>query len=440
MELESEIEQYFDRLFPLNRSITGAGYQKSLEIIQELMPLQRLDFFSGQKCLDWIIPDEWNIRDAYIECPDGKRIANLKDHNLHVVGYSEPIDKQLELEELRPHLYTMEDLPDAIPYVTSYYKRNWGFCIPFEKYKQLKSGLYRVYIDSSLKPGQLTVGMTTIPGKTDNEILISTYLCHPSMAVNELSGPLVTAFLYKTLNSMPPLNHTVRFVVCPENIGAAAFLSVYGDHLKEKLSAGYVVNCVGHGNQYTYKRSRRHSSLADRAALNTLTHQTRKFEVIDFFAGGSDERQYCSPGFNLPLGLIMRTMYGRYPEYHSSADDKTLIEFSAMAECVDIYRETIEAIDENGYYLSRVQKGTPQFSRNNDSLYPETMTVNGLTGHDESLQMCLELVNLSDGTNDLLSIAEMRNFRMTDLVRVKNHLIQAGYLTKAPSPASSTDD
>ena len=201
MNIQRDMERYFDRLFPICRSITGDGYQESLDIIREIIPLEKIDFPSGADCHDWTVPAEWNIRDAYIITPDGKKITKFKDSNLHVVGYSHPVDQVLNLEKLKDHLHTIEDLPDAIPYVTSYYMRNWGFCIQYNEYKNLKEGKYRVFIDSDLKPGKLTVGMVTIPGEIEREILLSTYLCHPSMAVNELSGPVVTAFLYKKLMS-----------------------------------------------------------------------------------------------------------------------------------------------------------------------------------------------------------------------------------------------
>ena len=428
MSIEKEMEKYFDRLFPICRSITGEGYQQSLNIIREIIPLEKIDFSSGTECYDWTIPDEWNIRDAYITGPDGEKFARFKDNNLHVMGYSIPVDKELTLAELQKHLHTLQELPDAIPYVTSYYVRNWGFCLSYKDYRKLKDGTYRVYIDSELKPGKLTIGVLTIPGETDKEILLSTYLCHPSMAVNELSGPLVTAFLYKKLLAEKPLRHTIRFVYCPENIGAIAFLSKYGEQLKEKLVAGYVVNCVGHGSLYTYKKSRRGNALADRAALNVLKNQKLPFEVVDFFPDGSDERQYCSPGFNFPVGLIMRTMYGKYKEYHTSLDSKEIISFEAMKESLETYYNVIKTIDENKVYKSSVEYGTPQLSKSPIPLYPNTMSSNKYNPHGSELRMLLEMINLSDGDHDLLTIAEKRNFKMLDMVGIRDRLVEAGYL------------
>ena len=428
MSIKKELEDYFDRLFPICRSITGDGYQESLDILREIIPLEKIDFKSGTECFDWTIPDEWNIRDAYIINPDGVKIACFKENNLHVFGYSVPVNKEVNLHELKEHIHTIKELPEAIPYVTSYYKRNWGFCLPYKDYQKLKEGRYRVYIDSELKPGKLTIGMITIPGNIDREILISTYLCHPSMAVNELSGPLVTAFLCKKLLNEKPLRHTLRFVFCPENIGCIAFLSKYGMRLKDKIVAGYVVNCVGHGKFHTYKKSRRSDTLADRAALNVLEHHKFPFECVEFFPGGSDERQYCSPGFNLPVGLIMRTMYGRYDEYHTSLDNKNLISFSAIEECVETYYETIKTIDENTTCKSVVQFGTPQLSKSPIPLYPNTMKSNKFNRRKDEVNKLLELINLSDGDNDLLAIAEKKKYKMLDLVPIKDRLIEAGYL------------
>jgi len=431
MTIEKQMETYFDRLYPICRSISGEGYQESLDIIREIIPLEKIDFASGTECYDWTVPDEWTIRDAYITGPDGKTFARFKDNNLHVVGYSLPIDKKMTLDQLKKHLHTLKELPEAIPYVTSYYKQNWGFCLSYNKYKNLEEGSYRVFIDSELKPGKLTIGVLTIPGKTNQEILLSTYLCHPSMAVNELSGPLVTAFLYKKLLKEKRFRHTIRFVFCPENIGAIAFLSKFGRELKNRLIAGYVINCVGHGDIYTYKKSRRGNTLADRAALNVLKHQKLPLEVIDFFPDGSDERQYCSPGFNFPIGLIMRTMYGKYKEYHTSLDNKELISFKIMKESVNIYWEVIKTIEENTIYKNRIQYGTPQFSKSKVPLYPNTMVSNKYNEHGVELNKMLAMINYCDGENDLLQVADDKDYKMLEMIKTRDNLIKAGYLIKS---------
>jgi aminopeptidase-like protein len=425
--LEDEIESYFDRLFPINRSITGKGFQDSLDIIREIIPLEKINFNSGEQCFDWTIPDEWNINDAYIITPDGKKIAEFKVNNLHVVGYSVPIDKEINLDELREHLHTIEDTPHAIPYVTSIYSRTWGFCLTHDEYSSLKEGMYRVYVDSEIKPGKLTIGMLTLPGKSDKEILISTYLCHPSMAVNELSGPLVTAFLYKKLKKCQQLEHTVRFVFVPENIGSIAFLSKYGENLKKNIVAGYVINCVGHGDCYTYKRSRIGNTISDRSAINILKNKNIDFKVVEFFPNGSDERQYCSPGFNLPMGLIMRPMFGTFKEYHTSLDDKNYISFEVMKECIDTYYDTIMTIDNNQTYISTILYGTPQLGKY--ALYNPIMDGHSLISRQKRNTL-LDIVNFSDGEHDLLNIAEIAKVRMLDLLDELDMLLKAGILIK----------
>tara|TARA_Y100000310_G_C20625302_1_gene785514 strand:- start:134 stop:1447 length:1314 start_codon:yes stop_codon:yes gene_type:complete len=430
MKVEKELQIYFDRLFPICRSITGEGYQKSLDIISEIIPLEKIDFPSGTDCCDWTVPDEWNIRDAYIVTPEGNKIARFKDSNLHVMGYSVPVNKEISFEGLKEHLHTIEEMPKAIPYVTSYYKNNWGFCLDFNTYQNLKKGKYRVYIDSELKPGKVTIGNLVIPGESDDEILLTSFLCHPSLAINELSGPLLLSFLYKKLISNGPYRHTIRFMICPENIGTIAFLSRYGDHLKNNLKAGFVINCVGHGDEYYYKYSRRGNSLADRAAMNVLKNQLYPVNEVEFFPGGSDERQYCSPGFNLPVGLITRTMFGKYKEYHTSLDNKNLISFKVIRETIDLYFDVIKTIDENRKYYCRVQKGTPQFSKSSVPLYPSTMNASFYKKRDEKFNMLLELVNLSDGNHDLLTIAEKKGFKMLDLLETKDRLVEAGYLVE----------
>ena len=428
MSIEKEMESYFDQLFPICRSITGPGYRKSLEIISQIIPLDIIEFPSGTQCYDWTIPDEWDIREAYIITPRGEKIAQFSKNNLHVVGYSVPVDKELSLGELKKHLYYIESLPNAIPYVTSYYERNWGFCLPYMEYKNLQEGTYKVYIDSDLKPGNLTLGMVEIPGETGKEILISTYLCHPSMAVNELSGPLVAAFLYRNLISGENLRHTVRFVYCPENIGSIAFLSKYGEFLRNRLVAGYVVNCVGHGDSYTLKQSRDGNTVADRIAKNVLEHQNRPYTTIGFFPDGSDERQYCSPGFNFPVALIMRTMYGKYEEYHTSLDNKDLISFEVMKECVNTYANVIRSIDANREYLGRVQCGTPQLSKNKKSLYRSVMDRNSFSSNDNQTRMMLDILNYSDGKHDLLDIAEKCGYSLLELKQVADLLETNDYL------------
>jgi aminopeptidase-like protein len=404
--MNKRMEEYFDRLWPICRSITGNGVRDSLRILNEIIPLQITEVPTGKKVFDWEIPKEWNIRDAWIEGPDGKRYAEFSRNNLHVVNYSIPVDRQLNFDELKEHLHTLPEMPDAIPYVTSYYRERWGFCLSQNEMEKMPSkGTYRVYIDSDLKNGSLTYGELLIPGETDREILISTYVCHPSLAVNELSGPLATAFLYqKVMECMPTRRFTYRFLFAPETIGVIAFLAEKGQHLKEKMDAGYVMTCVGHEGKFNYKRSKQGNTIADRIAEHILKFSGAEYSIRDFSVGGSDERQYCSAGFNLPVGSLMRTPYKEYPEYHTSADDKSIISFDAIGKTVDMYFEILQAMEWNDRY--RVTQPFCELQLGKRGLYPTQ-------GGKEELEMqthhLLHFLSYADGSTDLITIAEKCN-------------------------------
>lgn len=399
---ENNMEAYFDRLWPICRSITGNGLRESLRIISELIPLQLTEIPSGTKVFDWEVPKEWNVTDAYIITPDGKRICEFSKNNLHLVNYSIPVDGEFTFEELDKHLFSIAEMPDAIPYLTSYYKETWGFCISHSERIQLpKTGKYKVKIETSLTKGSLTYGECVLKGETDEEILFSTYVCHPSMANNELSGPLVTAFLYQKLAALPRRRFTYRFVFAPETIGVIAFLSKEGMRLKEKLAAGYVVTCVGDTGNYTYKRSKDFSRNVDTVVEHYLKFSNKPHTVIDFAIGGSDERQYCSPGFNLPVGSLMRTMYQRFKEYHTSLDNKSFISFSAMKETVETYFDIARLHELNRKYVSAVQYCEPQLGKR--GLYPD---VGGQKSRADALSMRLHLLSWADGKNNLITIAE----------------------------------
>lgn len=403
--MNEEIEKYFDRLWPICRSITGDGLRESLKILSEILPLEITEILSGTEVFDWVIPKEWNIRDAYILSPTGEKIADFKTNNLHVVNYSIPVDKELSFDELRPHLHTIEEMPDAIPYITSYYKETWGFCIEYNTLKLLpREGKYKVVIDSTLESGSLTYGECVLKGTTDKEILFSTYLCHPSMANNELSGPLATAFLYRELAKMKKRKYTYRFLFAPETIGVIAFLHGRGEHLKKNLEAGYVLTCCGDPGALTYKKSKRDDAVADQLAQHILRFHTTQFSVLPFSVGGSDERQYCSPGFNLPVGSLMRTPYQRFIEYHTSLDNKSFISFDALAEIVGVYSKIVEAFELNGYYFNKIQYCEPQLGKR--GLYPSS--VDPLFDRQE-LHRMLHFLSYTDGKTDLLQIAEKRN-------------------------------
>ncbi len=423
---EKILKKYFNRLYKICRSILGKGYRESLDIIGELVDLNKINVKSGTKVLDWTVPDEWNIYDAYVVNPKGKKILKFQDHNLHVVGYSIPVNKTIDLKELKNHLYTLPSMPDAIPYVTSYYKREWGFCISYKEYKKLIPGKYKVFINSTIKPGKLVYSDTLIRGTSNKEILLSTYLCHPQMANHELSGPLAWAFLYKIIKETGPHKYSYRFLICPENIGAAAYLH-YSKKKVKNIIAGYIINCVGNGKKYTFKKSRQGNSLADKAALNVLKFSKNKLDIVDFFPDGSDERQFCSPGFNLPIGLIMRNMFGKFPEYHTSLDNSKLISFKTILETINVYLQVLRTIEINFKPIAKVQYGTPQLSKSPIKLYRDLMNFN-IKKKSERIRVLLEILNLSEGKLDLLEIADLKKFRIIDHLDLIDDLLKSKYI------------
>lgn len=403
--MKEDLEKYFDRLWPICRSLTGDGVRETLEILKELVPLEIHEIPSGTQVYDWTIPNEWNIRDAYILTPDGRKIASLHENNLHVVSYSVPVNREMSYEELAGKLHYLPEQPNAIPYITSYYKEDWGFCLTYEEYQKLpKEGSYKVVIDSTLAPGSLTYGDIVLPGESDEEILFSTYVCHPSMANNELSGPLVAAFLYQEIAKLPKRKFTYRFVFAPETIGIIAYLNRVGEHLKSKLHAGYVLTCCGDEAPFVYKKSKRGDSIADRAAQHILKAAEVDHKVIPFAVGGSDERQYCSPGFNLPVGSVTRSMYRNYKEYHTSLDNKDFISFEAMTKTVEIYVQIAQALELNDYYVNLIPHCEPQLGKRD--MYPSTA---GWLNGTEYLYNLLHFLSYADGTVDLLEIAEKRS-------------------------------
>lgn len=398
----SNIEHYFDRLWPILRSLTGEGVRKTHDILGELVPLRRIEIPSGTQCFDWTVPREWMVRQAYFVAPDGRKLCDVSENNLHLLNYSAPFRGRVPLAELQSHLFSLPDQPDAIPYVTSYYKERWGFCLSQKLRESLPDGPYDVVIDTAFIPGSMTISEAILPGESSSEVLLSTYTCHPSLANNELSGPLVTAFLYRRLAGLPHRHWTYRFVFLPETIGSIAYLASAGAQLRQSLIAGYVVNCAGDPAPFTYKRSRRGDTIADRAAEHVLSHRTgSKARIYDFFPTGSDERQYCSPAFDLPVGSIMRSMYGTYPEYHTSLDNRDFISFAAMTETVDVYFDVCQAIEANRTYINRKPRGEPQLGKY--GLYPTLGTPQREA--QRQIDAIMWLLNLADGSRDLLSIA-----------------------------------
>ena len=404
-------------LYPINRSLTGAGVRQTLAYLGNLLPdLVMHEVPSGTKAFDWTVPDEWTIRDAYIADESGKRVVDFHQHNLHVVGYSEAVDLWLDREELEQYLHSLPGQPDAIPYVTSYYKRRWGFCLTHNQRVALPQGLYHVVVDSDLKPGVLNYAELILPGETDEEVLLSTYICHPSMANNELSGPIVTTALVQWLQSLEKRRYTYRIVFIPETIGSIVYLSKNIDRLKRQVIAGFNITCIGDDRCYSYLPSRNGSTLSDQAALHVLHHTDSDFKRYSWLDRGSDERQYCAPGIDLPIATIMRSKYGEYPEYHTSLDDLNLITPSGLEGGYIALRRAIEVFEKNGYFKV-IQLCEPQLGKR--GLYPTLSTKE--TNKDICTMM--NLISYCDGRLTLLEIAELVGDPFWELIPIIKKLI-----------------
>lgn len=387
-----------ERLFPICRSITGNGLRESLQLLQAEVPLTLTEVPSGTKVFDWTVPDEWNITDAYIKNRHGERIVDFKQNSLHVLNYSVPVHATMPLGELRPRLFSIPEMPDLVPYRTSYYKPTWGFCLSHRQLEAMGDGDYEVCIDSSLAPGHLTYGEYRIQGRTDDEVLISCHSCHPSLCNDNLSGMTVALELARVLQTIHP-RYSYRFLWIPGTIGAITWLATHEDVLP-RVRHGLVLSCVGDPGQFTYKRSRRGDADVDRAVEHVLETSGHRVEVRDFIPYGYDERQYCSPGINLPVGCFMRTPNGEYPEYHTSADNPSLVTAEALAESLTQLLAIVEVFEENRSYQNLEPKCEPQLGKR--GLYRPT---GGIKDAGASEIAILWVLNYSDGHHDLLDIA-----------------------------------
>jgi len=416
-KLGKEMHDLANVLFPICRSLTGEGVRETLKIISRKIPIKINEVPTGTKVFDWSVPKEWNIRDAYIITPDGEKICEFKKKNLHVLGYSTPINKLISLNELQDHLYSIPNQPDAIPYVTSYYDERWGFCISHKDRLKLVDGVYHVFIDSYLEDGSLTYGELIIPGETNKEVFLSTYVCHPSMANNELSGPVVTIALAKFIKALKNRRYTYRIIFIPETIGSIVYLNKNLYHLKEHVDAGFNITCIGDERCYSYLPSRHGNTLSDKVALHVLKHTDRNFKSYTWLDRGSDERQYCAPGVDLPIATIMRSKYGEYPEYHTSLDDLCLVTPSGLEGGYKALKKAIEIIEKNTYPRINVL-GEPQLGKR--GLYPTLSTKKS----GVKVRKMMDFISFCDGKHSLLEIAELINTPFHDLLEIMEKLVE----------------
>jgi len=402
----------------VNRSLTGEGVRETLQYFKQIIPeLEIKEVSTGYRAFDWTVPEEWEINNAYIENEHGEKIVDFKSNNLHVVGYSEPVDKWLTLEELNGHLYSLPEQPDAIPYVTSYYKKRWGFCLAHDQRQSLAPGKYHVVIDSNFKSGVLNYAEVILPGETEEEIFLSSYICHPSMANNELSGPVVTIALCDWLKSLSKRKYTYRIVLIPETIGSIVYLSKNLDHMKENTIAGFNITCIGDDRCYSYLPSRKGGTLSDRAALHVLEKTDPDFNRYSWLERGSDERQYCAPGVDLPVASIMRSKFGEYPEYHTSHDNLDLISAKGLEGGLTALSRAILAIENNAIFKTTVL-GEPQLGKR--GLYP-TISVKGSA--NEARKM-MNLISYCDGEHDLIQIADLIDAPVWELYAIVKKLVR----------------
>lgn len=387
-------------LFPVCRSLTGDGVRRTLSRIAELLPgLVVREVPSGTTCFDWTVPDEWNIRDAYVLDESGRKVIDFQRHNLHVVGYSEPVDTILGLGELQEHLHSLPGQPTAVPYVTSYYKRNWGFCLAHRDRVLLKPGKYRAVIDSTLAPGHMTYGEFFLPGESEETILLSTYICHPSMANNELSGPVLAAALAgERRKKRRRFSYLVLFL--PETIGAIYYLSRHLEELRARVVAGFVLSCAGDDRCYSYLPSRTGGTLADKVLLHVLQNRHPGFTRYTFLDRASDERQYNAPGADLPVIPFARSLYRRYPEYHTSLDDLSVISPRGLQGSFDTLRACLDILEGN-YRYRCVHPCEPRLDRH--GLYP---SLSIKEGYGREVDTLIDFLAYCDGAADLLDIAE----------------------------------
>ena len=418
-----EMYRLVSDLYPICRSITGNGVRETLKYITKDISIDIHEVPSGTKVFDWTIPKEWNINDAYVTNLQGDKIIDFNKSNLHILNYSIPVQKRVSLQELQEHLFTLPDYPEWIPYRTSYYNENWGFCLSHKDFVKLKEDSYEVCIDSTLHNGHLTFGEYFKQGQFSDEILISTHICHPSLCNDNLSGIALASMLAKHLSEIN-LRYSYRFLFIPGTIGSITWLSL-NEKKASKIKHGLVIACIGDSGRFTYKRSRQGNAPIDRAVQQVLSDSKREFRVIDFSPYGYDERQYCSPGFNLPIGCLMRTPHGEYPEYHTSADNLEFVKAENLAESFKTCMNIFNVLERNKTYINQNPKCEPQLGKR--GLYQH------IGGHPDSKNFQLAMLwvlNLSDGCHSLVDIC-MRSGLKFDLISDAAEILVSENLLKA---------
>lgn len=419
-----DLHTLLTELFPLCRSVTGNGVRETFRILSQHIPLEVTEVPSGEECFDWTVPPEWNIRSGWIKNSQGEIIVDFAENNLHVMGYSEPVKGEFSLAELKPHLYSRPDTPDAIPYLTSYYKRRWGFCLSHRQLESLPEDRYQVEIDSSIAPGGLTLAESYLPGETEEEILFSCYTCHPSMANDSISGVVVNAALRDWLGARGGNYYSYRFVFLPETIGAIAYLSRNRDRVLADTRSCFVLTCCGDPGAFTYKKTKQGDHPNDLIVENILKHSGAEYKLIDFFLPGSDERQYSSPGFNIPTSSLMRSMYG-FREYHSSLDNLAFVTAEGLNGTFAMYQDVIKGIEGDFAYKNLKPFCEPFLSK-----YGLYQTIGGQRNLDAQIRNILNALNYSDGSMTLVEIARKTGLSLLELIETARILVDKGLLER----------
>ena len=406
----NEIYKFAEKLWPFDRSITGPGLRQTLNEIKDKLPnLKNKQFTTGTKVFDWTIPQEWEVNEAYIISPSGNKICDFNTNNLHLVGYSTSYNGKMSLNELQKYLFSIPNQPDAIPYITSYYQKRWGFCLTHEQRTSLEDGQYEIVIDTSFKDGNLDYGELLIEGKNREEIFLSTYICHPSMANNELSGPTVLTFIAKWIQELPERRYSYRIIFIPETIGSISYLSKNYKYLQKHVVAGFNVTCIGDERSYSYLPSRNGKTLSDVVAKHVLKWTDKNYKTYTWSDRGSDERQYCAPGIDLPVASIMRSKYNEYPEYHTSLDDlQNVVTPNGLEGGYWALRRAIETIEKNETYKVTTLC-EPQLGKR--GLYPTISTKNS----KNEVRLLMDIITYCDGEHSLLEIAEIINVPIWEL-------------------------